>query len=254
MNNTPTTDRSKATDDLPIAPLRWRCTRRSGILALAILFLLCLAAALWKPWLSPAQREAQVWLEEFHRLRSQDGDKRLPDWPISSAGQQVLVNRLVRPESKIARSWDNLCRRFPPALRDRLPRLPLARDQVIAIAPALIESPGSISLRQQLLEAAARPDAANRMYAVQVATSPWPVPIELLPALERLSRSEDPMVRMRVAIMLHGIPVGDPRVDRLIAELEADQVSVVREAARYAFRSGLNGEPVFVKPKHANQP
>jgi hypothetical protein len=58
---------------------------------------------------------------------------------------------------------------------------------------------------------------------------------------------------MRVALMLHGIPVGHPKVEQLIAQLEADQVSVVREAARYSFRSDLQGEAIFVKPRHASQ-
>src|SRR5262245_59029743 len=71
---------------------------------LLVLVVMALGAAVWRPGLSPAEREARAWLQEFRQLRHQDGDRRLPDWRLSSAGQQVLVNQLVKPESKLARA------------------------------------------------------------------------------------------------------------------------------------------------------
>lgn len=231
--------------DRPGRPGRYRSIWvMSGAVVLAVLVVLFFS----RP--SPAEREARLWLEEFAALRQGNTEQRLPDRPLSLAGQQVLVEHLVQPESRVARSWDSLCRRLPKSLSQLLPRLPLPRDQVMAVAPALIELPGTLELRRRLLEAALRPRAANRMYAVQMANT-WPVQSELLPWLERLAVSEEPYVRMRVALMLHGIPQRTLPVERLLAQLEADQVSVVREAARYTYRSDENGETIPEKQTHA---
>jgi hypothetical protein len=189
---------------------------------------------------SPQEREAGEWLREFEALRAGGSEQRLPNRPLSREGQQALVNRLVRPESAVARLWDRLCKKLPNNWGKSIPRLPLARDQVRTVAPALIELATTVELRRLLLEAALRPQASNRMYALMVANN-WPIPLELLPLMEQLAQSEDPQIRMRIALMLHGIPVPTPAVERLLAQLAADQVSVVREAARYSYRSDAEG-------------
>ena len=204
---------------------------------------LCLAGVLawaFARGVSPEEREAGEWLREFEALRTEGSERRLPNRPLSLEGQKALVNRLVRPESAVARLWDRLCKKLPANWGKSIPRLPLARDQVRAVAPALIELATTVELRRLLLEAALRPQATNRMYALMVANN-WPIPLDLLPLMEQLAQSEDPLIRMRIALMLHGIPERTPAVARLLAQLEADQVSVVREAARYSYRSDAEG-------------
>ncbi len=228
--------------------------RRGFWMAGGVLVLAVVVALIGVVQPKAAEREARQWLGEFAALRQGHGDRRLPATPLSPEGQQALVNRLVYPESALARRWDSFCRQFPRAVADRLPRLPLLRDQVIAVGPALIELSDTPGLRRRLLEAALRPGAANRMYAVQFANT-WPVPGDLLPLLERLAEDEEPHVRMRVALMLHGIVDRTPKVQQLLVRLESDQVAVVREAARYSFRSDENGNSMPEKPSHAaNRP
>lgn len=242
----PVVDLASATPRPPTSSV----VNRGLWMAAGVLTLAAVAALIWVARPNAAEREARQWLGEFVVLRQGHGHQRLPATPLSPEGQQVLVNRLVRPEMPLARSWDVFCRKLPREIADRLPRLPLSRDQVIEVGPALIELSHVPGLRQRLLEAALQPKAANRMYAVQFANT-WPVPGDLLPLLERLAQDEDPYVRMRVALMLHGIVDWTPPVEQLLARLDSDQVAIVREAARYSFRSDADGNSVPEERSHA---
>ncbi|MBN9693679.1 MAG: HEAT repeat domain-containing protein [Verrucomicrobia bacterium] len=266
------TDTSRVEPLIPgEAPRRQPRVRASGwVWAVAGLCLAGVLAWAFARGVSPGEREAGEWLKEFEALRSSDAwtgrtlvdngqslrelkirdgtEQRVPERPLSLEGQKALVNRLVRPESAVARLWDQFCKKFPNNWGKSIPRLPLARDQVRVVAPALIELATTVELRRLLLEAALRPKASNRMYALMVANN-WPIPLEVLPLLEQLAQSEDPVIRMRVALMLHGIPERTPAVARLLAQLEADQVSVVREAARYSYRSDAEGG-IVPEPRH----
>ena len=112
----------------------------------------------------------------------------------------------------------------------------------MSVGPALIELPGTLDLRRRLLEAALKPGAANQMFAIQIANGGWPIQPELVPLLERLSEVEDPHLRMRAASMLQGVSPADARVERLLARLREDAVSVVREAARPRGKPGSDTE------------
>ncbi|MFO1459242.1 MAG: HEAT repeat domain-containing protein [Verrucomicrobiota bacterium] len=192
----------------------------------------CLAGALyWIQRPSPAEREANRWLEDFLRVRAAD-TARLPDWPLSYEGQRVLVRSFTRPELSGFRAWDRFRRRMPAPLRGLLPRFPVARDRAITVGPALIEMPKMPAIRMALLEAALDPRGANRAFAVQFAGADLPVPKILLPLLERLAGDADPRVRSQVALAVAGMTPGDPSVERLLGQLQADQVSSVRESAR----------------------
>lgn len=202
---------------------------------------------------SAVERETSRWLDDFHRVQS-SGSQRLPDWPLSFAGQRELIRRFCRPELRWARTWESVRRRFPEPVRSLAPRLPMARDRAIALGPALIEIPKMPALRLAFLEAASDPNAANRRFAIQFATQDWPVPPDLLPWLERLAGDADPTIRSQVASALHGIPSGNAAVERLIAQLQADQVSVVREAARSPYRSDPSGDTISQPRSDAPNP
>lgn len=204
-------------------------------------------------WPSPVEREATRWLGDFQKVRAA-GNQRIPGWPLSFEAQKELARRLTRPESSLARPWENLRRRFPAPIRARIPRLPMGRDRLMVIGPALIEIPKMPALQMALLEAALPPSGSNRRFAVQFATMDWPVPVVLLPLLERLSRDPDAAVRSQVTSALQGIPGKVPAVERLLAELQADQVSVVREAARSRYRSEVDSESVSPPQDDAQNP
>lgn len=207
------------------------------VLAAAVVTAMLLVLA----WPTAAEREATRWLRDFHRVRL-TGVDRLPNWPLSFAGQRVLVRRFTRPESRLARAWESGRRRLPASLRPWMPKLPLARDRVMAIGPALIEIPKMPAFRLALLEAALPPRAGNRVFAIQFAGSDWPVPTGVVPLLERLAEDPDAAVRVQVAQALMGIPPGNPAAERLITRMQADQVSIVREAVRSGYRSDASGD------------
>ncbi len=204
---------------------------------------------------SATQREVARWIRDFQRVQASSAAwPRLPGWPLSFEGQRELVRQFTRPESRIARMWETMRRRIPGSVRPYIPRLPLARDRLAAMGPALIEMPKMPALRLALLEAAMVPGAANRTFAVQFAGEDWPVPVMLLPALERLAGGVEPAVRVQVAHALRGIPPGNPAGERLIGQLQADQVSVVRETARSPYRSDAAGESVPTPRNDAPNP
>ena len=207
--------------------------RRRRILGawMAGVLLLLAGAVFWIQYPSPAEREANRWLKDFLRVRAAD-TARLPDWPLSYEGQRVLVRSFTRPESGWLRAWDRFRRRMPASFRAMMPRFPVARDRAITIGPALIEMPKMPAIRMALLEAALDPEGANRAFAIQFAGADLPVPKTLLPLLERLAGDADPAVRSQVALAVAGMAPGDPAVERLLGQLQADQVSAVREAAR----------------------
>jgi HEAT repeat protein len=98
------------------------------------------------------------------------------------------------------------------------------------------------AIRMALLEAALDPRGANRTFAIQFAGADLPVPKILLPLLERLAGDADPAVRSQVALAVAGMTTGDPAVERLLGQLQADQVSAVREAARSHRMEPTDGE------------
>jgi hypothetical protein len=177
--------------------------------------------------------EALEWLKEYQAVRSQDVvGRRLPTRPLSVAGQQALVDLLVRPDSRFVEFVDSLWRRLPPRVRQWIPRFPPGRGRVMLVGSALIELPATVELRRQLLEAAMRPGAARPVIAAQIANGHWPIQPELFPWLERLAEHPDPQLRAHAGAMLRGISPSDPRVDRLLERMRQDQVSVVRESTR----------------------
>lgn len=192
---------------------------------------------------SAVEREASRWVRDFHETRMRS-DARWPDWPLSYAGQQVLIRRFTRPESPVAPLWDGARRLLPERIRAVVPRYPGARERAIVLGPVLIEIPKMPAVRQSLLEAALDPRGANRRFAVQFACMDWPVPVSLLPLLETLATDADPVIRSEVARALLGIPPGNAAVERVLAQLQSDQVAVVREAARSGYRSDATGERV----------
>jgi hypothetical protein len=242
-------------DEAPLPakePVLRRVGRSRLILALAgFLAALAVLVAISRP--TPTEREVNRWLDDFQRVRVA-GDQRIPDWPLSFDGQRELVRRLTRPESRLVRPWEDLRRRLPTSLRTWVPRLPMARDRLRVVGPALIEIPKMPALQLALLEAAIEPHRANRRFAIQFATMDWPVRSVLLPSLERLAGDEDPAVRAQVAMALRGVPGGLPSVERLIGVLQGDQVSVVREAARSPYRSDADGDRVLPQHTDAQSP
>lgn len=206
-------------------------SRRIVWAGMAGLLVLVAGAIFWAQRPSPVEREANRWMEDFLRVRASD-TARLPDWPLSYEGQRVLVRSFTRPESSGLRAWDRFRRRLPASVRGMTPRFPVARDRAITIGPALIEMPKMPAIRMALLEAALDPRGANRAFAVQFAGADLPVPRTLLPLLEQLAGDADPVVRSQVALAVAGMTPGDPAVERLLGQLQADQVSSVREAAR----------------------
>ena len=229
-----------------------RIRRPRFLLALgAFLAVLGVLVAISRP--TPTEREADRWLDDFQRVRLA-GTQRIPDWPLSFDGQKELVRRLTLPESRLVRPWESLRRQLPAPLRAWVPRLPMARDRLRIIGPALIEIPKMPALQLALLESAIEPQRGNRRFAIQFATMDWPVRSTLLPTLERLAGDEDPAVRSQVAMALRGVPGELPAVERLIGVLQGDQVSVVREAARSPYRSDADGDRILPPQTDAQSP
>lgn len=211
-------------------PRRWR----PWLLGMAgALALLLVPVVLWsRSARDPAMEEALAWLKEYQTVRSRSTAQRLPARPLSVAGQQALVDLLVRPESRFVELIDSIWRRLPPMVRTWVPRFPPGRGRIMLVGSALIELPSTFELRRQLLEAALRPGAARPVIAAQIANGHWPIQPELFPWLERLAEHPDPQLRMHAGAMLRGISPPDPRVDHLLERMRQDQVSVVRESAR----------------------
>lgn len=238
---------------LPAKKPRLRRVRRSRVILTlgGFLAVLGVLVAISRP--TPTEREVDRWLDDFQRVRLA-GDQRIPDWPLSFDGQKELVRRLTLPESRLVSPWESLRRQLPAPLRTWVPRLPMARDRLRIIGPALIEIPKMPALQLALLEAAIEPQRGNRRFAIQFATMDWPVRSTLLPSLERLAGDEDPAVRAQVAMALRGVPGELPSVERLIGVLQGDQVSVVREAARSPYRSDADGDRILPQPTDAQSP
>lgn len=238
---------------LPAQEPGLRRIRRSRVILTlgAFLVVLGVLVAISRP--TPTEREVNRWLDDFQRVRVM-GDQRIPDWPLSFEGQKELVRRLTLPESRLVRPWEDLRRRLPTSLRTWVPRLPMARDRLRIIGPALIEIPKMPALQLALLEAAIEPQRGNRRFAIQFATMDWPVRSTLIPALERLAGDEDPAVRAQVAMALRGVPGELPAVGRLIGVLQGDQVSSVREAARSPYRSDDDGDRILPQQIDAQSP
>lgn len=218
-------------DPIPTSsPRRWT----PWVLGLVgALVLLLVPVVLWsRAARDPAMDEALEWLKEYQAVRSRNISQRLPARPLSLAGQQALVDLLVRPESRFVEFVDSVWRRLPPTLRQWVPRFPPGRGRIMLVGSALIELPATFELRRQLLEAALRPGAARPVIAAQIANGHWPIQPELFPWLERLAEHPDPQLRAHAGGMLRGISPRDPRVDRLLERMRQDQVSVVRESAR----------------------
>jgi len=203
----------------------------------------------WR-WPSAAEREATRWIRDYHRLAALGGSQ-WPDWGLSYPGQLALVGRLTRPESRVAEAWDSLRQAIPASIRPAIPRWPGARNRLLRVAPILIQVPKMPAIRRALLESALDPRASNRRFAVQFACMDVPVPKDLLPLLEQLAGDPDPSVRMQVAVGVRNMPSGDPAAERLLGRLQADQVAVVREAARSAYRSDAGDASLAPPSDHA---
>jgi len=201
-------------------------------------------------WPSAPEREAARWIRDYHRLAG-GRNSPWPDWALSYGGQLALVRQLTRPESRMAAVWDSARQTLPSALRQRVPRYPGARERLRRIAPILVQIPKMPAIRRALLESALDLRGANRRFAVQFACMDTPVPRDLLPLMDTLAGDADPAVRMQVAVGVRQMAPRDPAVERLLARLQADQVSVVREAARSAYPRDLPDASLAAPSDHA---
>lgn len=225
-------------------------TRRRGrrFLILLLPILGAVFAALSRS--PPADREAARWLREYHR-RAAQGDSPWPDWALSYPAQLALVRRLTHPESRLAGFWDSAREVLPAGIRKDIPRYPGARQRLRLTAPVLIQIPKMPAIRRALLESAIDPRRANRRFAVQFACMDAPVPRDLLPLLELLAEDPDSAVRVQVAVGVRTMEPRDAAADRLLARLQGDQVSAVREAARSAYPPDDSGARMAPPSSHA---